>query len=147
MRVVRMDNFNKFCELYWYIFFIAGFVSLLNANLHKNFSGFNFRFCLFAVNFLQIFHAEIIYDVKWEKSTSCSFDAKYFFGRLPCNFLSAWTFWFLGSWKLLGRPYICNHRSAGVHWTRWGQVSNWALRGKSNRKCQQENKLPCHGSW
>ena len=52
---------------------------------------------------------------------------------------------FVGSWKLLGRPDVCDHRSAGVHWTRRSQVSNWTLWGESNRKREQENQLPRHG--
>lgn len=54
--------------------------------------------------------------------------------------------WFLGSWKLLGRPDICNYGCSGVHWKRWGQVSDWTLRRKSNWQCQQEDKLPGGGA-
>lgn len=46
------------------VLFIVGFISLLNVSLHKNFSGFYFRFCIFVVHFQENFHAEIIYDVK-----------------------------------------------------------------------------------
>lgn len=46
------------------------------------------------------FHAGVIYDVEWDESTCCSLAARYFFGKLPCNFLSAWTFWFCRELKI-----------------------------------------------
>lgn len=107
------------------------------------FSGFTFKFYC-SENAQPGFHAEIMMSNE-NNQLPVVLMPNPSLERRSCNFLSAWTFWFLGSWKLLGRAYFCHHWSAGVHRTGWGQVSDWAVWRESNRQCQQENQLPGHG--
>lgn len=90
-------------------------------------------------------HAGVIYDVEWETSPRCCLAAVLSLESYHVISSLLEHFGVVGSWKLLGRPDLCDHRRAGVHWTRRGQVSNWTLWREGNRKREQENQLSRHG--